>query len=178
MTEDKIREIFSHKELMINFSRNIIKNRQDAEEVVQTAMIKAITRFDTYDPEKSKLSTWLCTITKNEALQLIRHIKSQRTTDIIENFNYIPDEDPDEIDTYMEKYERVVKMAGDLNTLNKIPGLVEDFLCYYMNRDFHIYDIAEKHNLNYDTVRGKFRRAAQQICDRYPKMYPEASSKK
>ena len=65
---------------LIYYNYKICKDFQQAEDLAQDAIIKAISIIDDYDSSKSKFSTWLYTISKNDSLQAIK--KKPLTTSV------------------------------------------------------------------------------------------------
>jgi len=71
MTEQEmIAEIMTYRKVMYGMAYHILKNVDDADDVTQNAMIKAVTRISQFDETRAKLQTWCCAIVKFEALQL------------------------------------------------------------------------------------------------------------
>lgn len=66
--------------------RTLVKLTMDpraAQDATQDAMERAIRKFQSYDPDKAKFSTWLVTIARNRWLDEIR--KNRRTRPLAEN---------------------------------------------------------------------------------------------
>ena len=74
-----------HQHLAFTIAYNIVKNRQDAEEVVQDSFIKVFNKISQFK-EESKFSSWLFKIVYNTALSRIR--KSQLDTLTLEHDDY------------------------------------------------------------------------------------------
>jgi RNA polymerase sigma-70 factor (ECF subfamily) len=53
----------AHRERVFRLAYALLGDADDAEEVMQDAMVYALTRIDLYDPERSSFTTWLHTIT-------------------------------------------------------------------------------------------------------------------
>ena len=78
----------------------LLKNKQDAEDVCQNAFIKAYKNFNSFRGHSS-IFTWLYRIAKNESLNALKKINTQRNIRIITNelkneaefgFSYTADE--------------------------------------------------------------------------------------
>lgn len=74
-----------HKKMAFNIAKQIIGNREDAEEVTQDAFLKAYQALDTYKGE-SKFSTWLYRIIYNAAISKMRK-KKLNITSIDEDYS-------------------------------------------------------------------------------------------
>ena len=70
---------------------NITRNKEDAEDVLQEAFLKAYTKLDKFQGN-SRFYTWLVRIAVNEALMKLRKRKSDRTVSMDEPVD--TDEDP------------------------------------------------------------------------------------
>ena len=60
-----------HERLMFRIANNLLHNREDAEDAVQEAFLKAFHKLSQFQA-RSKLSTWLARITVNQALSKLR----------------------------------------------------------------------------------------------------------
>ena len=59
----------------------ILRNRQKAEDVLQDAYLKIWQKAKTYDPAQGKPITWMSTIARNRAIDIIRSTKPESTLD-------------------------------------------------------------------------------------------------
>lgn len=60
---------------LIIHCENIIKDRQDAEDIAQESFIKAFDMLPSYDSSKANFSTWLYRIATNKAIDYLRKNK-------------------------------------------------------------------------------------------------------
>jgi len=60
-----------HEKHVYNIAWNMLRNQEDAEEVLQETFIKAYNKLNQFEG-RSKFSTWLYRIATNEALMIIR----------------------------------------------------------------------------------------------------------
>jgi len=67
-----------HETRVYTVAMNILRQRQDAEDVVQTALLKALENLDGFR-EEAAFSTWVRRIAVNEALKVLRKRRGQRT---------------------------------------------------------------------------------------------------
>lgn len=74
-----------HQHLAFTIAYNIVKNRQDAEEVVQDSFVKVFNKISQFK-EESKFSSWLFKIVYNTGLSRIR--KKQLDTFTLEHDEY------------------------------------------------------------------------------------------
>ena len=69
-----------HKDFTFSVIYNIVKNRQDAEDIMQNVFIKVFYKLKTFD-ERSKFSTWVYKIATNESLTFKRLYKHKFDTE-------------------------------------------------------------------------------------------------
>lgn len=68
---------------LIIHCENIVKDRQDGEDIAQEAFVKAYTQLHKFNPEKARFSTWLYRIATNLSIDYLRkHRKSMALHDI------------------------------------------------------------------------------------------------
>ncbi|HME36300.1 MAG TPA: sigma-70 family RNA polymerase sigma factor, partial [Candidatus Sulfotelmatobacter sp.] len=91
------------EELVRRYDRNVFRiaqhitqNREDAEDVVQEAFLKAYGNLQQFQ-EQSKFYTWLVRIAVNEALMKLRRRKPERTVSLDEDIKTEDDSLPREI---------------------------------------------------------------------------------
>lgn len=58
--------------IMFDIIVRMVRDRRDAEELTQDALLKGIRKIDSYDPECASLKTWLCSIAYRTALSHLR----------------------------------------------------------------------------------------------------------
>ncbi len=58
--------------MLLGLARKVLKNQEDAEEVLQEALVHAWNRAASYDPARSSVSTWLVMITRSRAIDRLR----------------------------------------------------------------------------------------------------------
>jgi RNA polymerase sigma-70 factor, ECF subfamily len=71
---------------LLNIAQHITHNREDAEDVVQDAFLKAFRNLAQFE-EKSQFSTWLIRITVNESLMKLRKQRHNREVSIDDDFH-------------------------------------------------------------------------------------------
>jgi RNA polymerase sigma-70 factor, ECF subfamily len=77
-------ELVTHYERKIyRLAKNITRNDEDAEDVLQDAFLKAYTHLDSFKGD-SKFYTWIVRIAVNEALMRLRKRKTDRTVPLDE----------------------------------------------------------------------------------------------
>ena len=64
--------IREHGNAIYNFIARMVTSRADAEELAQDTFVKAYHAWDSYDPDKSSVRTWLCLIAYRLSLNHLR----------------------------------------------------------------------------------------------------------
>ena len=118
------------EELVRRYDRNVFRiaqhitqNREDAEDVVQEAFLKAYGNLQKFQ-EQSKFYTWLVRIAVNEALMKLRRRKPERTVSLDEDIQTEDDSVPREIADWSPNPEQQYNQAELREILTKtIQGL-------------------------------------------------------
>ena len=82
------------------YTFSILLNKEDTEDVVGNTFVAAYTVWDSYDPEKASVSTWLMRIAHNKAIDLLRSADRSKRTELPEYYV-----SPDTSDSHEEDYE-------------------------------------------------------------------------
>jgi len=122
------------EELVRRYDRNVFRiaqhitqNREDAEDVVQEAFLKAYGNLAQFQ-EQSKFYTWLVRIAVNEALMKLRRRKPERTVSLDEDIKTEDDSLPREIADWSPNPEQQYTQAELREILSKtIQGLPPGF---------------------------------------------------
>lgn len=168
----EIDEIMEHEKYIFRVARKYLKNKMDADDVSQDALLKAITRRHQFDPTKAALTTWLYQIVFNEAMQFFN--KSKRTITNVDDlvsreddhfssqYDLLFSEDEAyELDGVMsdseltnEAYKKVVELAHTYPTLVKY-DLVDVFIEYYSIgkglKGYHNHQYSDKY-MKFDDI--------------------------
>ena len=112
--KEKLEELYNkYRKMIYSIAFGILKNKEDAEDVVQIVFSKIYTMGEEKLP-RDKEATWLYTVTQNETLQLLR--KKKNDYDIEKIYN-IEDENSD-IEKYIDK-ESFNQLLNKLNNKEK-----------------------------------------------------------
>lgn len=112
--EKGIEELYTkYNNLVYKIAFSILKNKEDAEDVTQTVFIK-IHKLDEEKLPTNKEFSWLYTVTKNEAITLIR----KRNNDIDLDSIYEIEDKNNEVENIIDK-EQFNKIIGKLKNQEK-----------------------------------------------------------
>src|ERR1700729_1752492 len=169
------------EELVRRYDRNVFRiaqhitqNREDAEDVVQEAFLKAYGNLAQFQ-EQSKFYTWLVRIAVNEALMKLRKRKPERTVSLDEEVKTEDDSLPREVADWSPNPEQMYNQAELREILTKtIQGLPEGFRTVFVLRDkegLSTEETAEALELSIPAVKSRLLRARLQLRERLSKYF-------
>lgn len=120
-----------------DFAHKFVKNWDDAYDMTIETFINALTKIDSYDPEKSKFSTWLWTICKNNCLGFIKN--NQRMTMVDNDISDIYDSE-----MFSTSYgQNLTSLDYSLNNNGEIERVDIDDVC----KELYNVSVNEMHNI-------------------------------
>jgi RNA polymerase sigma-70 factor, ECF subfamily len=128
------------EELVRRYDRNVFRiaqhitqNREDAEDVVQEAFLKAYGNLAKFQ-EQSKFYTWLVRIAVNEALMKLRRRRPERTVSLDEDVKTEDDSLPREVADWSPNPEQMYNQAELRDILTRtIQGLPPGFRTVFVS---------------------------------------------
>ena len=94
----------------------ILKDRSEAEDVLQDVYVTVWRRAGTFDPGRASPITWLVAIARNRAIDRLRSGAAGRRTAPIEEAEHVSDSAPGALDVVMrsEQHARLATCMGEL----------------------------------------------------------------
>lgn len=174
-------DVGAFEELVKRYDRNVFRiaqhitqNREDAEDVVQDAFLKAYGNLNQFQ-EQSKFYTWLVRIAVNEALMKLRRRRPERTVSLDEDVKTDEDSIPREVADWSPNPEQQYSQAELKQILTKtINGLPPSFRTVFVLRDVEglsTEETAEALNLSIPAVKSRLLRARLQLRERLSKYF-------
>ena len=174
-------DVSAYEELVKRYDRNVFRiaqhitqNREDAEDVVQDAFLKAYENLDQFQGN-SKFYTWLVRIAVNEALMKLRRRRSDRTVSLDEDIETEEDTMPREVADWSPNPEQLYKQGELKDILRKtIQGLPASFRTVFVLRDVEglsTEETAEALDLSIPAVKSRLLRARLQLRERLHKYF-------
>src|ERR1700738_1904606 len=171
----------SFEELVRRYDRNVFRiaqhitqNREDAEDVVQEAFLKAYGNLAKFQ-EQSKFYTWLVRIAVNEALRKLRRRRPERTVSLDEEVKTEDDSVPREVADWSPNPEQQYTQAELRDILDRtIHGLPATFRTVFVLRDVEglsTEETAEALDLSVPAVKSRLLRARLQLRERLNKYF-------
>src|ERR1700756_452183 len=135
-------DVSAFEELVRRYDRNVFRiaqhitqNREDAEDVVQDAFLKAYNNLAQFQGQ-SKFYTWLVRIAVNEALMKLRRRRPERTISLDEEVKTEDDSVPREVADWSPNPEQQYTQAELRDILDRtIHGLPATFRTVFVLRD-------------------------------------------
>ena len=174
-------DIGSFEKLVKRYDRNVFRiaqhitqNREDAEDVVQDAFLKAYQNLGQFQGQ-SKFYTWLVRITVNEALMRLRRRRPERMVSIDEDVKTEEDSIPREIADWSPNPEQQYSQGELKEILGKtIQGLPAGFRMVFVLRDVEglsTEETAAALELSVPAVKSRLLRARLQLRERLNKYF-------
>lgn len=174
-------DIGAFEELVRKYDRNVFRianhitqNREDAEDVVQDAFLKAFQNLGQFQGQ-SKFYTWLVRIAVNEALMRLRRRRPERMVSLDEDINTGEDTIPREVADWAPNPEQLYNQGELREILQKtIQGLPPSFRTVFVLRDVEglsTEETADALNLSIPAVKSRLLRARLQLRERLTKYF-------
>lgn len=159
---------------VFRIAQHITQNREDAEDVVQDAFLKAFQNLGQFQGQ-SKFYTWLVRIAVNEALMRLRRRRPERMVSIDEDVKTEEDSIPREIADWSPNPEQLYNQGELKEILQKtIQGLPESFRTVFILRDVEglsTEETADALGLSVPAVKSRLLRARLQLRERLTKYF-------
>ena len=159
---------------VFRIAQHITQNREDAEDVVQDAFLKAYTNLQQFQ-EQSKFYTWLVRIAVNEALMKLRRRRPERTVSLDEEIKTEDDSVPREVADWGPNPEQNYNQAELKEILSRtIQGLPSGFRTVFVLRDVEglsTEETAEALELSVPAVKSRLLRARLQLRERLNRFF-------
>ncbi|TLS35964.1 RNA polymerase sigma factor [Pseudalkalibacillus caeni] len=147
-----------YEKLLYSFSYKMTKNNELAEEVVQEVFIKLWKGNGSYSSDKGKFSSWLLTVTRNTALDVLRKKKRNTAFEL---------EDRDMLKSNEETVEEQVTWKEDALTVRKAVSKLkkeqQKIIELFYFKGLTQRTIAEKCGIPLGTVKGRIRLALKHL---------------
>jgi RNA polymerase sigma-70 factor (ECF subfamily) len=155
-----LREVFDRTSAkLMGICLRILKDRDEAEDVLQEVYVSIWKRADSFDPTRSSPVTWLCTIARNRAIDRLRSRRSRAEVVLVDEALEIVDEKPDSFAVAAERQEgeriRFCLSTLENRTQEMIRTAFFDGLSYS--------DLAARAGVPLGTVKSWIRRGLQRL---------------
>ena len=153
---------------------HITQNREDAEDVLQEAFLKAYEHLDQFQGQ-SKFYTWIVRIAVNQALMKLRKRKSDRSVSLDETIDTGEDTVAREVAAWDENPEQQYSRE-EINQIlsSAIDGLAPIYRAVFVLRDvdeLSTEETAEALDLSVPAVKSRLLRARLQLRDKLTRYF-------
>jgi RNA polymerase sigma-70 factor (ECF subfamily) len=159
---------------VFRIAQHITQNREDAEDVVQDAFLKAYQNLGQFQGQ-SKFYTWLVRIAVNEALMRLRRRRPERMISLDEDVKTEEDSMPREVADWSPNPEQQYSQGELKEILGKtIQGLPAGFRMVFVLRDVEglsTEETAAALELSVPAVKSRLLRARLQLRERLNKYF-------
>lgn len=151
-----------HLNSISHYAYRLLGNRKDTEDITQEVFLKMWTNAEKWNPEKSKLTTWLHRITHNLCIDYLRkHGRTQLQDEIGESILDIQHEAPEQDSIEQQQQTAALDSA--------ISGLPENqrqalMLCHYAG--FSNKEAADIMNISVKALESNISRARRNLKER------------
>ena len=160
MTEKELEKLYNEAYKAVYWTAmSILKNKEDAEDVVQDTFITAYETYDTLN-DKSKAVSWVKKIAANKCLNIVTRKRTVNADDeFFENTEEVPEDFlPDSIVESEEKRKIIMDIIN--NSLSEDTAMT--VILFYFN-EMSIKEIAERLNIPQGTVLSRLNYAKKKI---------------
>lgn len=158
-----------HKDMAFSIALKIVRIREDAEEIVQDAFIKAYQKLSSFRKD-AKFSTWLYRIVYNAAISHTRKRRLESTELTIGTIeNYSVDEISESVDR-MDK-QRQKELVNKL--IDQLPALEFTLINLYYRQELSVDEISGITDLSTSNVKVKLFRIRKAL---YHKLQKEVNN--
>ena len=159
---------------LFRIAQHITQNREDAEDVMQDAFLKAYEKLDQFQGN-SKFSTWLVRIAVNESLMRLRKRKTSKTVSMDQDVQTEDGSIPRDFAEWRPNPEQLYGQRELGEILRKtIQGLPPGFRTVFTLRDvenFSTEETAEALGLSVPAVKSRLLRARLQLRERLSRYF-------
>lgn len=139
------------------YSKKMRLSQEEVQDVIQDTMFKAIRAINAGKYRKgAKLSSWLCTLAQNTAIDLLRRKKFTDLMTPLSNANEAATDEP----TSQEKLTTVERDKNLKSLRNKLPPEQREVLELF-EHGLSLEEIAKLQNVAIDTIKSRKRYALQ-----------------
>jgi RNA polymerase sigma-70 factor (ECF subfamily) len=147
-----------YEKLLYSFAYRITHDQTLAEEVLQDVFMKLWNGNRVFDSSKGKFTSWLLTITRNQAIDLIRKHKKMDTVEIMEKDSVLRSELSVENEVEWKVQGEILREA-----VSKLKNEQQEMIELFYFKGFTQQRISEEYQIPLGTVKGRIRLALKHL---------------
>jgi RNA polymerase sigma-70 factor (ECF subfamily) len=148
--------------LVFSIALKSVGNRETAEEITQDVFLRIWQNAATYQSQRGKVSTWIASITRNRAIDMIRQYQIRPESQSV-SWEAAPGANLPEQDRLEFKVERSERRSQVHSALANLPGEQKQALALAYFLGYTHREIAEALDLPLGTVKTRIRLALQKL---------------
>jgi RNA polymerase sigma-70 factor (ECF subfamily) len=161
--ENALGELYDrYANLIFTIAFNTLGEKQGAEEVTQDVFLRVWNKAESYDPNHSKVATWLGTIARYRAIDLLRNLRSRPEGHSVDpqevSPNFLVDPSNPESATHLALENENIRKA-----VKSLPDDQRQVLVWAYFRGYTHQEIAEKLDIPLGTAKTRIRLALQKL---------------
>jgi RNA polymerase sigma-70 factor (ECF subfamily) len=157
-----LRDVFDRTSAkLMGICLRILKDREEAEDVLQEVYVSIWSRAGTFDPGKASAITWLATIARNRAIDRLRSRRSRAGSAPVEEIMELADDRPDgfAVVAAKDEGERIHHCLSTLET--KLQEMIR--VAFFDGLSYS--DLAARAGVPLGTMKSWIRRGLQRLRD-------------
>lgn len=135
------------------------KNKEDAQDALQNALIKIFSKIDQFDLERGNFKSWSCKVVVNENLMLLRKKGNSFKTDDIEDVMFVPNQSESALD--MLSAEELTKM------IQKLPNGYRAVFNLYVIEGYNHQEIAQLLEISIGSSKSQLFKARKMLQKKF-----------
>ena len=153
-----------HSNTAFNVAYRVTKNRDDAEDVIQEAWMRAYVHLNTFDG-RAKFSTWFTRIVINSALMTLRRKRAhpETSTEITDGETWQHWEIADQTKDVEELYVRHERMERLRRAICRLQPSLRNVVEIHQSNDRSVKEIAELAGLSVAATKSRLLRARRAL---------------
>ena len=153
-----------HSNTAFNVAYRVTKNRDDAEDVIQEAWMRAYVHLNTFDG-RAKFSTWFTRIVINSALMTLRRKRAHPETsmEITDGETWQPREFADQTKNVDELYVRHERAERLRRAICRLKPSLRNVVEIHQSNDSSVKEIAELAGLSVAATKSRLLRARRAL---------------
>lgn len=148
--------------LVFSIALKSVSHQETAEEITQDVFLRVWNNAGSYQAQKGKVSTWIASITRNRAIDMIRHYQIRLESQTV-SWDAVPNADLPNKDNLEHKIERSERRSQVRSALVNLPSEQKDALALAYFLGYTHREIAETLGLPLGTVKTRIRLAMQKL---------------
>lgn len=149
-----------YKHMVFTLAFRMVKNREEAEEVLQDVFIKVYNAVDSYNGD-AKFSTWLYKIAYNKSLDYLKKQKRSLDTFSVDDYENMDFAEMENITRNIEEKERKEAIGKILKELSAKDSVL---ITLYYYEELSLIEIAKVMDLSPNTVKVQLHRSRKRLA--------------